>query len=98
MVEEGEEITQEDGLEEEIAKDKSPEKSKSPWRTGVHQQTSEEARPSQLKEIQQDEGVVEYGPHLRRTTRKIKKNPKMQMQHLLKKTIQKSLQHTWKHP
>ena len=44
VVEEGEEITQEEGLE-------SSEKSKFPWRTGVHQQTSEEACPSQLEEI-----------------------------------------------
>ena len=46
MVEEGEEITQEEGLEEETARDKSPEKSKFPWRTRVHQQTLEEAHPS----------------------------------------------------
>lgn len=76
MVEEGEEIIQEEVPEEETARDKSPEKSKSPWHTGVHQQIPKEARPSQLEEIQEDEGVVEYGPHLRRTTRKIKKNPK----------------------
>ena len=41
----------------------------------MQQQTSKKARPSQLKEIQEDEDVVEYGPYLRRTSRKIKKNP-----------------------
>ena len=43
MVEEGEEITQEEGLKEETTKDKSREKLKFPWRIGVHQQTPEEA-------------------------------------------------------
>ena len=42
----------------------------------MHQRTSEEAHPSQLEEIQEDEGIVKYGPYLRRTSRKIKKNPK----------------------
>ena len=37
---------------EERTSNKSPEKAKSPWRTGVHQQTPEEARASQLEEIQ----------------------------------------------
>ena len=64
----------------------------------MHQQTSEEAHPSQLEKIQEDEGVVEYGPHLRRTTRKIKKNPKHANAALVEKTMQKSLQYTWKHP
>ena len=36
----------------------------------------EEAHPSQLEEIQEDEAVVEYRPHLRRSSIKIKKNLK----------------------
>ena len=53
MVGEGEEVNQKEGQEEEIMRDKSLEKSKSPWRT-VHQQISEKAHPSQLEEIQED--------------------------------------------
>ena len=40
----------------------------------MHQRTSEEAHPSQLEEIQEDEGIA-YGLYLRITSRKIK-NPK----------------------